>query len=292
MSSKHAGGGGGIYGALDEFAAETSKDDITDTEFWNSLMDGIYGARRGDARVIIDAEHSAKGVGKTGLAVFLAWLLGEVFDYEVTEDDLTLSGARYLQRVREHPGAEQPSVVILDELAGAGAGHAYREMSNQNVELGNWWQLMRKKRIVSLVTLPHWSKASKAMRREAEFRLHCLKEPIGHFKAYEVTTSFADGDIRTRKLDEERIAFPDIPSRGDRLYRSLNREKDALLEAATTDADAIAATDGGEESVDPEDARREEKIAIAEKLRANGHTLREVGEIVNRSHTWVSENVD
>ena len=292
MSSDTAGRSG-VYETLDRHDTVDEKRHLGDTEFWAALLDGIYGDRQGDARIIIDAEDSAKGVGKTGLAIFLGRVLAErVFGYELTEADLTLSGQEYLNRVREHPGADQPSVIILDELAGAGAGHAYREMSNQNVELGNWWQLMRAKRIVTLTTLPHWSKASKQMRREAEFRLHCLKEPIGYFKAYEVTSSFGAGDIRTRKLDEERIAFPDMPSRDDPLYRTLASEKDALLDSATgTDADDLLDEDG-EEKLDPDEARDEEKREIAVRLRQEGLSLRKIGDAVGRSHTWVSDHVE
>ena len=281
------------YQILDQFEqTDKQKEHIGDTEFWHKLMKGLYGARAGDARIIIDAEDSEKGCGKTGLAIFLAHLLARVFGYEFTEEDVTLSGQAYLQRVRDHPGEEQPSVVVLDELAGAGAGHAYREMSNQNVELGNWWQLMRKKRIVSIVTLPHWSKASKGMRREAEFRLHCLKEPIGFFKAYEVTTSFGEGDIRTRGLDDERIGFPDIPSAGIPEYEALDTEKDELLAAATMDADDLSEMEGEEAELSEDDAREAEKKAIAQRLRDNGATLREAGEAVGRSHTWVRDHTE
>ncbi|MDS0223797.1 hypothetical protein NDI54_20935 [Haloarcula sp. S1AR25-5A] len=269
------------------------KEDLSDTEFWDSLMSGVYGQRAGDAKLIIDAEDSEKGCGKTGLAVFLAKILSGVFDYDFSEEDMTLSGAEYLRRVREHPGEEQPSVIILDELAGAGAGHAYREMSGQNVELGNWWQLMRKKRIVTLATVPHWGKVSKSMRREAEYRLHCLKEPIGYFKAYEVTTSFAEGDIRTRGLDDERIGFPDMPSRNDRHYNYLDERKDRLLASATTDADALH-EDEQPKRVDPEEIREDERkktrVEIAQSMRNTGLSGREVADIIDCSHTWVYEN--
>lgn len=275
-----------------EDSEQTQKRDIGDTQFWQKLMKGVYGPRAGDARIIIDAEDSAKGCGKTGLAIFLAHLLSRVFDYDFSDDDVMLSGQQYLNRVREHPGPEQPSVIVLDELAGAGAGHAYREMSNQNVELGNWWQVMRKKRIVTLVTLPHWSKASKAMRREAEFRLHCLKEPIGFFKAYEVTTSFGEGDIRTRRLDDERIGFPDVPSARVPEYVALDERKDELLDSATMDADDLAEDPGEDPELSEEEARDAEKKAIAQRLRDDGATLREAGDVVGRSHTWVRDHTE
>jgi hypothetical protein len=145
---------------------------------------------------------------------------------------------------------------------------------------------MRSKRIVTLTTLPHWSKASKSMRREAEFRLHCLEEPIGYFHAYEVTTAFDDGDIRTRRLDEERIAFPDMAGRNDPKFETLAAKKDSLLEAATTDADDLYSEDG-DEALDPEEAREAEKREIAQTLRDDGYSAREAGEVVGRSHTWI-----
>jgi hypothetical protein len=127
---------------------------LSETDFWNDLCHGVFGPRQGGARIIIDAESAATGVGKTTLAVAMARALSKAFDYQIVEDDFTLSGEEYLERWREHPGRSQPSVIVLDELAGAGAGDARRSMSNKNVNLGRSWQLMRKKRIVTITTLP------------------------------------------------------------------------------------------------------------------------------------------
>jgi len=267
---------------------------VTETEWWNDLCEGIFGPRKGGARIIIDAEDAKTGVGKTGLAVFLARLLAErVFDYELTEDDLTLSGAKYLQRWREHPGEDQPSVIVLDELGGAGAGHARRAMSNQNVELGNAWQLMRKKRIVSIVTLPHWSKVDRDMRMQADFRLWCLKDPIGYFKPYQVGADFDDGEVTTDGYDDiERIRFPNMDKHGDPVYDYLAGEKDELLESEFFDADKLVDGEEPEEAMSPDDARRQERIEIAQRKRNNGDTTREIADDVGMSHTWVIENTE
>jgi len=111
-------------------------------------MHGVYGARQGGARIIVDSEDASTGVGKTTAAVSIAEAAAKAFDYDLQEEDFTLSGEQYLERWRRHPAASQPSVIVLDEAAGAGAGDARRSMSNQNVNLGRSWQLMRKKRIV------------------------------------------------------------------------------------------------------------------------------------------------
>jgi len=265
---------------------------ITETRWWEDLCEGIFGPRQGGARIIVDAENASTGVGKTSLAIYLARLLATAFEYDLQEDDLTLSGQHYLRRWREHPGADQPSVLVLDELGGAGAGHARRSMSTQNVELGNAWQLMRKKRIVSIATLPHWTKADLEMRQQADFRLWCLKRPIGYFRPYEVGTGFDDGEVTTRSYDDvTRIQFPDMDAHDDPHYQYLSARKDDLLDSEYFDADKLA-DDGAdqEESLSPEDARRQERIAIAQRKRDNGDSARDIAADVGMSHTWVIEN--
>jgi hypothetical protein len=212
-----------------------------------------------------------------------------MFDYEMQEADITLSGDEYLQRWREHPGKEQPSVIILDELAGAGAGDARRAMSNSNVNLGRSWQLMRKKRIITLTTLPHWTDSDSRMRRFSDFRLHCLKQPIGFFRPYRVTTTFDDGDVQTRGYDDvQRIKFPNLDKRADELYEHAAKLKDNLLASEVFDADELG--DAGEqERRDPEDAEREQRKADAQRARNNGLSTREVADVVDMSQSWVQK---
>ncbi len=258
---------------------------LRDTAFWNDLMHGIFGPRQGGARIIIDAEGASTGVGKTGLAVALAKACGKAFGYDVGPDDLTLSGDEYLSRWRDHPGADQPSVIVLDELAGAGAGDARRAMSTENVNLGRSWQLMRKKRIVTITTLPHWSDADKRMRRFADFRCYCLKEPIGYFRPYQVTTSFDDGNVRTQKYtDVTRIEFPNMDRHADPEKTDLDEQKDELLASEVFDADDLQPE---EETPEPDEVEREQKILDAQRARDAGLTTREVADIVDMSQPWV-----
>lgn len=265
---------------------------MTETEWWDDLMYGIYGPRQGGARIIVDAQDAKTGVGKTGLAVFIARTLAErYFGYEIEDDDLTLSGKKYLDRWREHPGADQPSVLILDELGGAGAGHARRSMAQQNVDLGNAWQLMRKKRIVTIVTLPHWSKADKDMRQQADYRLQCLSDPIGCFRPYAVGADFSRGDVRTRGYDDvSRIFFPDM-STGCEVYDMLTSQKDELLDSEFFDADELLA-DGKANEPDADEVRRGTKIKIAQNMRDNGKTIAEISDQVDMSEGWVSNNTN
>ena len=260
---------------------------ITDTDFWQDVMHGVFGPRQGGARIIVDAEGASTGVGKTGLAVYFAKLCAKAFGYDLVEDDVTLSGEQYLERWRQHPGPEQPSVILLDELAGAGAGDARRSMSNENVNLGRSWQLMRKKRIVTITTLPHWSDADKRMRRFCDYRLHCLEKPIGYFRPYQVTTTFGDGHVRTKSYDDvQRIRFPNMDKNDDGLYRYATTLKDELLASEVFDADELLDED---ETVDPDEAERSQKVADAQRARDRGLSTREVASIVDMSQSWVQK---
>jgi len=261
---------------------------LTDTDFWHDLCHGIAGPRKGGARIIVDSEDASTGVGKTGLAVYLALLLSRAFGYSMSKDDLTLSGAAYLDRWREHPGAEQPSVLILDELGGAGAGQARRAMAQQNVDLSNAWQLMRKKRIVSIVTLPHWSKADKSLRKQADYRLWCLREPIGYFRPYQVGADFNRGNVRTSGYDDvDRIRFPNLDANDSETYAYLSKQKDELLESGYFDADKLENDDSEDESSDTlTDADKERIKSMAESSSA---TQVEIAQAFDVSRSTVSK---
>jgi len=250
-------------------------------------MHGVFGPRNGGARIIVDAEDAATGVGKTTAAVSLALACSKAFDYLLNPADFTLSGQSYLDRWREHPGPEQPSVIVLDELAGAGAGDARRSMSNENVNLGRSWQLMRKKRIVTICTLPHWTDADKRMRRFADYRVWCLKQPIGYFRPYKVTASFDSGDVRTRSYDINRIQFPNLEQLEDPYFEEITQKKDELLESEVFDANELQ-----EESIDPEEAEREQKLSDAQRARDLGLSTNEVAKLVDMSQSWVSKYTD
>lgn len=234
---------------------------FTETAWWHDVCDGIFGTRKGGARIIVDAEGASTGVGKTSLAVFLARVLAKQFDYDLSKDDLTLSGAEYLDRWREHPDEHQPSVLVLDELAGAGAGDNRRAMSHQNVNLARSWQLMRKKRVVTICTLAHWSDADKKLRRLADYRLLCLSKPIGYFRPYQVGASFAKGKIRTHGYDDiDRIQFPDMKDHDDPYYAHLDEQKTDLLDSTVFDADALRENGDDDDTRDTLDDLDKERI--------------------------------
>ncbi len=261
--------------------------DISQTDWWHEVMHGVFGPRQGGARIIVDSENASTGCGKTTAAVVLARLFAQAFGYELSEDDFLLSGQEYLKRWREHPGQEQPSVIVLDELVGAGSGDARRSMSNENVNLGRSWQLMRKKRIVTFAVLPHWGNADKRLRKASDYRIWCLEKPIGYFKPYKVAVSFGDDGIKTVGYDDvPRIRFPNLDAHGCEYFESITDKKDKLLNSEVLSANELLEQ---EEKQDPEDAKRETKIKTAQSARENGLSTREVASIVDMSQSWVDK---
>jgi hypothetical protein len=278
---------------------------ITETKFWNVLMDDVYGPRKGGAIIFVDAQNARKGVAKTSGAVALARLFARAFRYDIQKDDMTLSGAHYLRRYQEHPGHEQPSVLLLDEFVGAGSGDARRAMSTQNVDFSRAWQLLRTKRVVTIATLPDWNEADKRLQKYADYRVWCREKPIGFFQPYKVTVPFnssGSGGIRTKGLSygdsTDRIAFPNMDAEGDPFYRHLTERKDDLIHSNSWDADTLEgdADAAAEDASTPEEIARREQIKVAIRLYKpwdddTTHSYEEVGSAVKKSDTWVGNRV-
>lgn len=209
---------------------------LANTQFWNHLMEDVYGPRSGGAKIVVDAEDARTGVGKTTAACCVARMLAETFGYQLTPDDGVLSGTEYLQRYREHPD-NQPSVIVLDEFVGAGAGDSRRAMAEKNVNLGRAWQLQRTKQVVTVATLPDWNDVDKRLKKLADYRLWCREKPVGRMRAYEVGTPFDGRGIQTRRLGDEDIEFPRMDD--DPFYRALSKKKDDLIHSEAYDADDL-----------------------------------------------------
>lgn len=280
---------------------------ITETKFWNELMDDVFGARKGGAIIFVDAENARKGVAKTSGAVALARLIARAFRYDIKTDDMTLSGGHYLQRYQEHPGKEQPSVLVLDEFVGAGSGDARRAMSNQNVDFGSAWQLLRAKRVVTLATLPDWNEADPRLQKYADYRIWCREKPIGYFQPYKVTVPFNSNGSGAKTLTKglsyndgtDRIGFPNMDAEGDPYYQHLTERKDELIHSSGWDADAISDADaaGGDEPVNPDEIKRREQIKVALRLykpwdEEKTRSYEDVADAIEeKSDSWVGNRV-
>lgn len=262
---------------------------IRETKFWRELWSGIYGPRKGGAKIIMDAEDAKTGAAKTSGAVALAAMIAKAGGWPLTPDDAMLSANDYISRYREHPGNEQVSAIILDDAVGSGAADARRSMSNKNVTLVRAWNMLRRKRVVTIVTVPDWNDLDSNLQKLADYRLWCQKKPLGTFKAYEVGTLFnkKTGSPITRGLgpgdSTRRIKFPNMDKKGHAVYQSLNEKKDAILDSVRFDADA-------EEKESPEEAERRTKKDTAQRLRDQGLTVQNIADAVGMSKGWVSEH--
>jgi len=235
--------GGGRLRSVDiENARFGNLGDFAKTEFAKALIEDIEGPRDGGAIIVVDAEDARTGVGKTSAAVAFAKFTANLFGYELRKDDLVLSGDQYLGLYDKQPGEEQVSVAVWDEAVGAGSGDARRAMANQNVELGQAWQIMRQQKVITFVTLPDWGDLDSRLQKFADYRLWCRRD-IGQVQAYEVGTEFNSGNLRTRGLGPgdgaEPIQFPDMKEIGDPHYQALKQKKTELIESGTLNADSL-----------------------------------------------------
>lgn len=279
---------------------------IEESKFWNELMHDVYGPRKGGAIIFIDAENARKGVAKTSGAVAVARVLASAFRYPLQLDDMTLSGAHYLRRYQEHPGEEQPSVLVLDEFVGAGSGDARRAMSTQNVDFGSAWQLLRSKRVVTLATLPDWNEADPRLQKYADYRIWCRERPIGYFQPYKITVPFNSAGsvrVRTKGLSygprTDRINFPNMDGEDDPYYQYLTQQKEKLVDSSGWDADALTDDDseGEEERLTEEEIEDRELTKVAIRLYRpwddeTEHSYEDVADAIGeRSYGWVGKKV-
>ena len=244
---------------------------IRDGEFWNDLMsDYIYGPAKSGCKICFDAVDSRLGVGKTSAALNLAYEISDEVGWELTEDDMVLSSASFLKRFREHPGTEQPSVIVLDEIVGAGGADSRRAMSNMNVNMARTFEIMRKKRIVVIMTTANYGGMDSRLRRLMDYVLTCQIHPKFYVVPYKVGTRFGSGDLRLRHVGA-RLRF--WPLDGDPCFEELARQKDLLLESEEFDMDNVVEEEkwGGRTEVQRRKDAEDEAIAdVIEYLTERG----------------------
>ena len=270
---------------------------VGDTEFWTQVCEDVMGPREGGAIIIVDAEDARKGVGKTSCAVFFARAFADAFGYQFKERDMTLSGQEYLNLYTEQPGPEQPSVAIWDEAVGGGSGDGRRAMSEENVNLGQAWAIMRTRKVLTFVTLPNWGDLDVRLQRLADYRIWCRRDPIGECRTYQIGTNFKGDQLKTIGLGPgegaEPIEFPDMKTNDDPYYTALKAKKDTLIDSGTLDANEAADDDN---EPDPEEIKYNQQVKTA--LRAvkpwsdeRGISQRDAAELIEYSRGWVSDRV-
>lgn len=227
----------------------------------------LYEKRRRDGRtllVIIVARDGATGTGKTTLACQLA----QSWDtHGWTADRATLDPGTYADKYTSDDTPAK-SVLLLDEAEQAADNR--RSMSNQNVKLSHLWATMRYREIYSIVTLPSASMLDKRLKELADVKI--IVHNRGTAVAYKTKIDDHDGSYRAKRLCRLRWDSMD----DDPEYQKLTDKKAARMDdyASTFAYNADDDTD----EPDPEQARRDYRLQVMERMSAGGYTQAEIAE--------------
>lgn len=156
-----------------------------------------------DLKIIITADNSQTGVGKTTVAGWLAlnwtWIFaGQQWE---AERHATLDPKEYFKLLTEiKPG----TVLIVDD---AEELDARRAMQNLNVEFSQRWMLMRLKQAITILTLPSPSSIDSRLEELADVWINITRRGSGLVHDIGVK-AYADRGIYTQQV--HRMEFPDV----------------------------------------------------------------------------------
>lgn len=281
---------------------------IEESAFIRSIKKDVYGPRKGGAIIVIDGQNARRGIAKTAAKIGVArYLADRLFDYELKEDDFTVSAEYYFQRIQEHVEEydKEPSVIGIDEFVGAAGGDKRKSITNQNILFGKIWQMIREYRIVTIVTLPDWNEIDKRLRKFIDYRLWCLESPIGCFQPYRVKVLFNGNGQDPLYLqglgvgqDTEQITFPNMDYEEDPYYDYLTTQKAEAIADGSYDGDEV----DGRIEAEEEEEDRPTKVEIQRKTKQRialnmykpwsdnvGKSAKVVGLDIGMSDTWVSD---
>lgn len=156
-----------------------------------------------DLKIIITAEDSETGVGKTTLAGWLAmnwtWMFsGRRWN---VEDLATLSPDQYFYMTKNRPAG---TVILVDD---AEELDARRSMQDMNVKFSWWWMLMRLKQIFTILTLPSPAAIDSRLEELADVWINVTRRGQGLVHDIGVQ-SYGGRNVTTQKVHT--IEFPDI----------------------------------------------------------------------------------
>lgn len=137
---------------------------------------GIAGKQKrqeADLKITV-AANAQTGVGKTSLAVFLAYLLDTSPTGFDVEKQATLSLDEY-RDAYDDSAVGKGSALIMDE---AEQLDARRAMSDENVDASFTWQTRRIRQITTILTLPTWGDLDKRMREMTDIRIEILRRGL------------------------------------------------------------------------------------------------------------------
>lgn len=242
-----------------------------------------------DVKIIITAENSATGVGKTTMAGWLAISWTKMFtgnDWFCTPDEpteglATLKPGQYFQIIKDVGAVHPPgTAVIVDD---AEELDARRSMSSLNVKFSQRWMLMRLKQAITIITLPSPSSIDSRLEELADVWINIERRGRGLVHDIRVGNY---GNRRVMTEQSHRINFPDVSD-----HPQLNKLR-AMKEDKMDDWDQEE-----EDPPDPKEVKREAKKEQAQRLRDMGLPIEsqdpdtpDIVGAVEMSQSWVSKN--
>lgn len=189
----------------------------TDTQLHHLAVKRMANGR--DLKIIITAEDSETGVGKTTAAGWLAmnwtWMFSQT-QWNV-EDHATLSPDQYFYMTRKLP---KGTVIVVDD---AEELDARRSMQNMNVKFSWWWMLMRLKQIFTILTLPSPASIDSRLEELADVWINVTRRGQGICHDIGVQ-SYGTRDVTTEKV--HKIDFPDVSNHDQmQALQKMKREK-------------------------------------------------------------------
>lgn len=250
----------------------------------------IRGGR--DLKIIITAEDSQTGVGKTTLAGWLALTWTELFtDHswwvdkeEYGEGMGTLNPREYFSIISKVPNTYGAgTVIIVDD---AEELDARRSQQNLNVMFSQRWMLMRLKQAITIITLPSPGALDSRLEELADVWINV--ERRGRAMVHDIRVqSYGSRNVMTAQ--EHKMTWPDVSNHPElERLRSLKEEKMDEWDKQEEEE---------QEEVDPEEVEKSAKAEVAQRLRDNGVPIesqdpdtQDIVSAIGMSQSWISKN--
>lgn len=160
-------------------------------------------AEQRDLKILVTATDSQTGVGKTTCAGWLAlnwtWMFGG--EHWNSEQYATVNPYRYFQLVHD---VQKGIVLLVDD---AEELDARRSMADLNVKFSWWWELMRLKQLITIVTLPSPAAIDSRIEELADVWINVLRRGEALVHGIGVN-DYGSRNVYTKKVHH--LQFPDV----------------------------------------------------------------------------------
>jgi len=234
-----------------------------------------------DLKIIITASDAQTGVGKSTLAFWLAASWHPIYTGEPwsAENGATYDVAEFLDSYTQ---LQAGSVLLMEE---AEQLDARRSMAGENVDFSHYWMAMRVRQVVSILTLPSTTALDKRLWELSDVWINVKRRGLAEVHESQIN----DYEQKLWNEPVEQMTWPDVSEHEE--MRKVDRLKEEKIERGLSDVSG----DDEQTDVDPDKVKRQEKQAIAQRLReseALDLSGSEIGEIVGRSDAWVYKNTN